>query len=165
MPPAMRARTSDWLSSVGWGGGAEEECCTRNAAVPPKSVGSAVEDIEVIEGETLTLRCEMSGRPEPELSWTKDGYALAGDVQLLADNATVYVADTTKQHRGTYFCKARNDGGVADKTFNVRVILKPKMLDESVSVRPYLAAFMQITGRHSNRSDRWRIGHIRLSRG
>ena len=105
--------------------------------LPPKAQGSAVEDVEVLEGETLTLRCEMSGKPQPELSWTKDGAALASgaDVQLLADNGTVYVAEAARAHRGTYFCKARNDGGVADKTFNVRVVLKPTMLSEDDDTR------------------------------
>ena len=100
--------------------------------VPPRVSGSSVEDIEVIEGSTLSLQCEVEAHPDPTYQWNKDGYGLPDNLQLLADNATVYTSQVTERHEGSYFCKVRNEGGVAEKTFNVKVILKPRMSSSEV---------------------------------
>lgn len=89
----------------------------------------------MIEGSTLSLQCEVEAYPDPTYQWNKDGYALPKDLQLLADNATVYTSQTKESHEGSYFCKVRNEGGVAEKTFNVKVILKPRMSSSEVIVK------------------------------
>lgn len=83
------------------------------------------------------MQCEVEAYPDPTYQWNKDGYGLPEDLQLLADNATVYTSQATERHEGSYFCKVRNEGGVAEKTFNVKVILKPRMSSSEVLAKVY----------------------------
>jgi hypothetical protein len=84
IPLERRARISDWLLLV--------ECFYENTIskyqylVAPQVTGSAIEDIEVIEGQSMTLRCDITSNPDPVFSWTKDGYPLGKNVQVLQLN-------------------------------------------------------------------------------
>ncbi|VDL77330.1 unnamed protein product [Nippostrongylus brasiliensis] len=65
--------------------------------VKPKDTGiaanflSPLEDTEVAEGETLTLKCVVAGEPFPSIVWTKDG------VELEKDERVVTVKDKGEQ--------------------------------------------------------------------
>lgn len=45
--------------------------------------------------------------------------------QVLSDNVTVYINSAAKSDAGTYFCTVANKAGSIEKTFHVRVVLKP----------------------------------------
>ena len=40
------------------------------------------DDHSVVEGETITLECRATGRPQPQLSWTKNDLQLPQDPRL-----------------------------------------------------------------------------------
>ncbi|PAV72711.1 hypothetical protein WR25_18698 isoform C [Diploscapter pachys] len=93
-----------------------------------KIEGGLVENVEVIEGEELRLSCENDGDPPPKVEWKKVDH---GDIpvraQMLHDN-TVMVLDESKQSdSGVFTCTLTNKVGVAEKTFNVKVIAKPQI--------------------------------------
>lgn len=47
--------------------------------------------------------------------------------QLINDNKTLYIRSSIRDDAGSYFCTARSKAGQAEKTFNVRVLLRPEM--------------------------------------
>lgn len=44
---------------------------------------------------------------------------------MLTDNSTVYVNNVERGDAGTYFCQVKNRAGKIEKTFHVKVLLKP----------------------------------------
>uniref|UniRef100_A0A914V1Q2 Ig-like domain-containing protein n=1 Tax=Plectus sambesii TaxID=2011161 RepID=A0A914V1Q2_9BILA len=95
--------------------------------VPPKILGKLVEDITVIEGQSLSLNCEFEADPDRQVSWQKDGRGLRETAELINEDTAVYVASAEKEDAGSYFCSVKNKAGMVEKTFNVRVLLKPEV--------------------------------------
>ncbi|XP_068130497.1 vascular cell adhesion protein 1-like [Hyperolius riggenbachi] len=83
-------------------------------AVPSISVTPDV----VKEGESLTLRCQSDGLPEPEYSWD---VPLRANVTYSQDRSEVIIPKTTSAHNGTYTCMAKNQYGRtrAQETINI----------------------------------------------
>lgn len=75
--------------------------------VPPTITGDLVEDIEKIEGESLTMRCEFGEgtNPKPKIQWTKkDSRTFPEHAEILSDNATVYISSVSKSDEGSWTC-------------------------------------------------------------
>uniref|UniRef100_A0A914RG71 Ig-like domain-containing protein n=1 Tax=Parascaris equorum TaxID=6256 RepID=A0A914RG71_PAREQ len=90
--------------------------------VPPRIVGKMVEDVVVIEGESLELECDFEADPMPEIFWFKDGTTVGERIQLLNEKRTALVSSAGEEDAGSYRCAVRNKAGRAEKTFNVRVL-------------------------------------------
>uniref|UniRef100_A0A1I7X4B3 Immunoglobulin I-set domain protein n=1 Tax=Heterorhabditis bacteriophora TaxID=37862 RepID=A0A1I7X4B3_HETBA len=95
--------------------------------VPPRIKGFLVEDVEVVEGEEMTLDCDNDGSPEPEIEWTTDGGSVPSRAQLLNGERTLAMSGVDRFHAGVYRCFLHNKAGTTEKTFNVRVIEKPEL--------------------------------------
>ncbi|ETN83967.1 hypothetical protein NECAME_07120, partial [Necator americanus] len=94
--------------------------------VKPANFLSPLEDTEVLEGETLTLKCVVAGDPFPELTWTKDGVELEKDERLvmrvaLDGTATLRIRDAKKSDFGQYRITAKNEGGTETSACQVTV--------------------------------------------
>lgn len=50
--------------------------------VSPRIVGKMVEDVVVIEGESLELECDFEADPIPEIFWFKDGTTVGERIQV-----------------------------------------------------------------------------------
>ena len=79
-----------------------------------------------INGTTLTLSCPAQGKPEPTLTWFKDGAQLeaGGEVEVVASGAALRVANVRPESSGRYTCVARNKAGEADQDVVVFVMSK-----------------------------------------
>ncbi|WKX89586.1 hypothetical protein Q1695_008890 [Nippostrongylus brasiliensis] len=103
--------------------------------VKPKDTGiaanflSPLEDTEVAEGETLTLKCVVAGEPFPSIVWTKDGVELEKDERVvmrvaLDGTATLRIRDARKSDFGQYRITATNEAG--SETSSCQVTVKDK---------------------------------------
>ncbi|EYB87861.1 hypothetical protein Y032_0256g374 [Ancylostoma ceylanicum] len=97
--------------------------------VKPANFLSPLEDTEVVEGETLTLKCVVAGEPFPEITWTKDGVELEKDERVvmrvaLDGTATLRIRDAKKSDFGQYRITAKNEGGT--ETSSCQVTVKEK---------------------------------------
>ena len=63
----------------------------------------------VVEGENVTLRCNATGNPAPNITWTKDG-----SPTVLYQGETYNIVNIQRQAAGDYTCTAWN--GVGEKT-------------------------------------------------
>ncbi|XP_065735248.1 hemicentin-2 [Phocoena phocoena] len=112
--------------------------------VPPGIENEDLEEaIKVPEGQTAHLTCNVTGHPQPKVTWFKDGRPLAGgDAHRVSpDGALLQVLQANLSSAGHYSCIAANAIGEKTKHFQLSVLVIPTILgvsedsaDEEVTV-------------------------------
>ena len=100
----------------------------------PKFTVSPPAKVNVTGGDSLTLKCNAVGEPQPVISWKRLGAQLpVGRSHVL--NGALTLRNVKKEDAGTYICVATS-AGVSDKTTvsTVRVELSGKSLKYTVLV-------------------------------
>lgn len=81
--------------------------------------------MEISEGDSLLLRCQVAGTPEISMSWFKAGGKLRESsvcsLGFASGVATLKLSKTTKFDRGEYICTAENRVGSASASCYVTV--------------------------------------------
>ncbi|XP_011246353.1 hemicentin-1 isoform X3 [Mus musculus] len=103
-----------------------------NVWVPPSIYGSdELVQLTAIEGNLITLLCESSGIPPPDLTWKKKGSLVladsAGRVHILSGGRRLQISIAEKADAGLYTCVASNVAGVAKKEYNLQVYIRPSI--------------------------------------
>lgn len=98
-------------------------------SVPPSIYGSdELVQLTAIEGNLITLLCESSGIPPPNLTWKKKGSLVladaAGRVHILSGGRRLQISIAEKADAGLYTCVAYNVAGIAKKEYNLQVYSK-----------------------------------------
>uniref|UniRef100_UPI0037E9B6AB hemicentin-1 n=1 Tax=Semicossyphus pulcher TaxID=241346 RepID=UPI0037E9B6AB len=96
--------------------------------VPPSIVdGGTVLDTKVKEKHNITLSCEASGNPLPEIKWLKDGQLLVPDRrhQVLSHGRFLQISAAQVSDTGRYSCQASNSAGDRRRHFNLNVLVSP----------------------------------------
>lgn len=90
-----------------------------------------------LEGESVKLKCKVSGKPKPTIKWYKDGNEIPMDTRVKATfdgaNCELHISDLTLDDIGNYKCKVENDFGTVYKTVDLfveRKKTKPEILKE-----------------------------------
>ncbi|KAM9456810.1 myosin light chain kinase, smooth muscle isoform 2-T2 [Clarias gariepinus] len=92
-------------------------------------------DLSVFEDSTAELVCHVTGYPDPEVLWLRDGAVLEEEdgcvqVDYEEDGMCVLTLDgVTLQHSGTYTCKATNMHGEAFCSAKITVVDQDKHRD------------------------------------
>ncbi|KAM6413509.1 vascular endothelial growth factor receptor kdr-like isoform 2-T2 [Rhynochetos jubatus] len=68
-------------------------------------------DLEVNISGKIILECKVSGTPEPQITWRKNGYPIAAASGISMENNTLVIERVKKDDEGLYECKASNDMG------------------------------------------------------
>ncbi|MBN3312119.1 HMCN1 protein, partial [Atractosteus spatula] len=110
--------------------GKTEKNYNLNVLVPPSIRGSdEASPLTVIEGSLITLVCESSGIPPPNLTWTKNGEALNVDprsrVRVLSGGRLLQISSVNKSDTASYSCLASSVAGKAMKEYTVQVYVRP----------------------------------------
>nr|XP_048286978.1 hemicentin-1 isoform X1 [Myodes glareolus] len=115
-------------------------CIVRNAAgeerkmfglsvlVPPHIVGeNTLEDVKIKEKQSVTLTCEATGNPVPQITWHKDGQLLLEDENhhFMSDGRFLQITSAQVSHTGRYTCLASNPAGDKSKSFSLNVFVSP----------------------------------------
>lgn len=85
----------------------------------------------------ITLKCDVTGNPEPEIFWFKEIDPLEEERELVQTSGTTFTLPATPDKDTTYLCIANNTNGELDKTFEVEVPSVPKLkqpMDQRVQV-------------------------------
>ncbi|XP_031169752.1 hemicentin-1 isoform X2 [Sander lucioperca] len=96
--------------------------------VPPSIVDEGtVVDTKVKEQHNITLTCEASGNPVPEIKWLKDGQLLLPDRrhQVLSHGRFLQIFGAQVADTGRYSCLASNSAGDRSRHFNLNVLVSP----------------------------------------
>ncbi|NXE93182.1 HMCN1 protein, partial [Menura novaehollandiae] len=131
------------LSPAGAADAGQYSCVVTNAAgeaskdfhlsvlVPPGIVGeNKLEDVKVKEKHKVTLTCEVSGNPVPQITWLKDGQALAedGDARIVSSGRFLHISNAQLLDTGRYTCLASNAAGDRSKTYSLNVLVAPSIM-------------------------------------
>ena len=80
---------------------------------PPKFLKQPSGDTKS-EGQSVTLECEIEGKPKPTVTWLKDGVEVnsLGDSRITASNKldtwTLNITELNRNDEGSYTCHASN---------------------------------------------------------
>uniref|UniRef100_A0A183BU16 Hemicentin-1 n=1 Tax=Globodera pallida TaxID=36090 RepID=A0A183BU16_GLOPA len=78
-------------------------------------------------GRSLTLFCDVIGKPPPSISWTKNGTNFRGgeNVQLGEGNRSLHIQNISLTDRGVYRCEATNRAGNDSVEYRLDVFQAP----------------------------------------
>ncbi|CAC5396287.1 NRCAM [Mytilus coruscus] len=87
--------------------------------------------VKVAEGNSVTLKCEHNGKPDPALKWMKNNVQPLNTDRYEFTHNTVLIKDVLKKDNGKYTCISSNRFGSDNKTGELIVRKKTK-----VTLRP-----------------------------
>ena len=74
-----------------------------------------MKSIPPLEGTTVTFICNADGKPEPNVSWTRNGFPLNtsenADMSISDDQKTLTIVNVRRTDSGEYRCRANNSVG------------------------------------------------------
>lgn len=108
------------------------ECLVRNSvgeaskevflliSIPPSIRDSKTQSLAGAENEKIFLDCEVTGVPEPKVSWLFNSQPLKPDSRYsLLDSSKTLVLTMSADLSGMYTCFAMNEAGDASKSFEI----------------------------------------------
>lgn len=80
--------------------------------------------MSVMEQRPFEMRCDVTGVPPPEVTWTKDGVDVheGGRHGLLQGGRALQFAASLVEDAGVYVCTAKNVAGIDRKRFRLQVL-------------------------------------------
>ena len=80
------------------------------------------EDMYVSEGEGVLFQVEVTGSPQPKMTWYHDGQEVKSDYSMeLGDDGSLTMPSAETQHSGVYQLVARNKVGSVEKKVTLTV--------------------------------------------
>ncbi|NWU93884.1 HMCN1 protein, partial [Upupa epops] len=104
-----------------------------NVHVPPSIVGSNIENLTVVLNNFISLTCEVTGFPPPDLSWLKNGKPITSNSNtfIVPGARTLQIPQARLLDDGEYTCIARNQAGKSEKRSVLTVLVPPSIKDPS----------------------------------
>ncbi|XP_076785058.1 titin isoform X2 [Arvicanthis niloticus] len=83
--------------------------------VTPPTLVSGLKNVTVIEGESVTLECHISGYPSPKVTWYREDYQIESsiDFQITFQSgiARLMIREAFAEDSGRFTCSAVNEAG------------------------------------------------------
>ncbi|KAG7276468.1 hypothetical protein CRUP_033906, partial [Coryphaenoides rupestris] len=108
-----------------------ETVLAKDILVPPEVVVdvSCRDSLSVRAGQIISLITRVKGRPDPEITWTKDARAIGRDKRTEVNNnyplCELVISDAVRADYGKYAISAKNSSGQAQATIIVNVLDVP----------------------------------------
>ncbi|XP_024059815.1 titin isoform X2 [Terrapene carolina triunguis] len=108
-------------------------------ATPPTLV-SGLKNMTVIEGESVTLECYISGHPAPTVSWYREDYQIESSIDFQitfkAGVARLVIREAFAEDSGRFTCTATNAAGTVSTSCHLHVQVSEEIESrEAVSVK------------------------------
>ncbi|XP_055671290.1 hemicentin-1 [Falco peregrinus] len=104
-----------------------------NVHVPPSVVGNNPENLTVVVNNFISLSCEVTGFPPPDLSWLKNGKPISSNTNtfIVPGARTLQIPRAKLPDDGEYTCIARNQAGESQKKSFLTILVPPSIKDHS----------------------------------
>ncbi|CAJ0948057.1 unnamed protein product, partial [Mesorhabditis belari] len=102
---------------------------------PSVSISPDLSEMTTRKGDKVTLRCQATGNPAPEIQWSKKGGQIERDVTRKGSHSLIFTADLN--HQGVYICSARNKIGEARRQIDLKVSANGNQL-QGEGVKPWI---------------------------
>ncbi|XP_012371420.1 vascular cell adhesion protein 1 [Octodon degus] len=76
------------------------------------------------EGSSVNMTCTAHGLPAPRILWSRQ--LSSGELQPLAENATLSLASAKLDDSGTYVCEGINEAGISRKEVELTIQVAPR---------------------------------------
>ncbi|GFR68714.1 hemicentin-1, partial [Elysia marginata] len=103
--------------------------------VPPSiDESNVVYDRKVNQGRTVQMACPVHGEPAPTVSWLLNGRPIQAldRVRILENNLVLEIDGVKLTDSARYTCIATNEAGQLERNFDLEVLLRPTIDNESV---------------------------------
>ncbi len=121
------------------------------ACAPKITPHSSVVNFQILQGDSITLSCQVTGDPEPRISWFHNGHKIsaASTSALFLVNETeaaessfyystagggsegqrseLNIVNVTDKENGTYICTAENRAGSTEANFTLFILAVPTL--------------------------------------
>ena len=78
---------------------------------PPKAK-IASEQVSVLAGSPATLKCVATGKPEPDITWHRNGEPVVLDKRVVLSDRSLFILEAKVEDTGSYSCIAQNSEGL-----------------------------------------------------
>lgn len=93
--------------------------------VPPLIHSPATDRLSVIMGDSISMKCNVTGIPTPTLLWLHNTEVLLtsqdSHVSILSNDSLLQLSKVTPADAGKYTCHAENQAGFSEKIFHLDV--------------------------------------------
>ena len=81
-------------------------------------------EVDIFQGRSLLLECSINGRPEPAITWKRNGKILSSSprVYISPDKKRLQIFSMKTEDSGTYSCHASNIVGIGQDFTRVSVL-------------------------------------------
>ena len=78
------------------------------------------QNISVLTGESVTISCNITALPRPEVSWSRDDETVEYDQRLqLLEDGSLYISNVMLTDDGLYQCAATNVNGSVESDYGM----------------------------------------------
>uniref|UniRef100_A0A8D2DK51 Titin n=1 Tax=Sciurus vulgaris TaxID=55149 RepID=A0A8D2DK51_SCIVU len=106
--------------------------------VTPPTLVSGLKNVTVIEGESVTLECHISGYPSPKVTWYREDYQIESsiDFQITFQSgiARLMIREAFAEDSGRFTCSAANEAGTVSTSCYLAVQVSEEFEKETTAV-------------------------------
>ncbi|XP_045336328.1 titin isoform X4 [Leopardus geoffroyi] len=106
--------------------------------VTPPTLVSGLKNVTVIEGESVTLECHISGYPSPKVTWYREDYQIESsiDFQITFQSgiARLMIREAFAEDSGRFTCSAVNEAGTVSTSCYLAVQASEEFEKETTTV-------------------------------
>uniref|UniRef100_A0A8C2W2A5 Ig-like domain-containing protein n=1 Tax=Chinchilla lanigera TaxID=34839 RepID=A0A8C2W2A5_CHILA len=109
--------------------------------VTPPTLVSGLKNVTVIEGESVTLECHISGYPSPKVTWYREDYQIESsiDFQITFQSgiARLMIREAFAEDSGRFTCSAVNEAGTVSTSCYLAVQVSEEFEKETTVTEKY----------------------------
>lgn len=105
--------------------------------VTPPTLVSGLKNVTVMEGESVTLECHISGYPLPKVTWYREDYQIESSIDFQMSfqggAARLLIREAFAEDSGRFTCSATNEAGTVSTSCYLAVQMSEEFEKESTT--------------------------------
>ena len=104
-------------------------------------------DIDVFQGRSLLLECDVTGRPQPTITWHKNNQLVNSSprIYLSPDRSRLQIFSVQEENEGVYICLADNLVGQSTGSIKVTVLQSPELKEKYKTIEKIIGEDLELS--------------------